>query len=85
MEVPVYFRRTVDVDGLGPVVIWGHFEPSPYPEDAAVESDALGRGMAPTRCFSVLCPEGELGLTPVAAMMRVSSEDFLAARARGWA
>ena len=42
------------------------------------------RGLVFSRCFSVVCPEGELGTHPIATLSEISREEFEAAEARGW-
>lgn len=37
-----------------------------------------------TRCFSVMCPEGELGDTHLSTMHKISQRQFEMARGMGW-
>lgn len=45
---------------------------------------ARRRGYMFTRCYSTMCPDGELGDTHVSTMESITREAFEAARARGW-
>lgn len=80
----------------GSYFVYGHFEVgelifgevievTEYPEDN--ESIAQGRenGYIFARCYSVLCPEGELGDTHITRISRViSKEEFEVAKEAGW-
>jgi hypothetical protein len=58
------------------------------PEELAFElkhlESARRRGYMFSRCYSVACPDGELGVTHVSTMEPITREQFEAARARGW-
>jgi hypothetical protein len=56
-----------------------------YPEDNEHIRDARLRGYVYARCYSQMCPEGELGdkhITTIQA--KISREDFDRAKANGW-
>lgn len=42
------------------------------------------RGQVFAQCFSVRCPEGELGTHPRAAITEISRDEFEAAKERDW-
>ncbi len=56
-----------------------------YPEDNESITDGMTQGYLYGRCFSQLCPDGELGsihITRVSA--KISREDFERAKANRW-
>lgn len=78
-----YFIRLIDFGG--PLVIFGEVIESPYEEDRELYKEPHMKGYRLTRCFSVVCPEGELGDTHVSTMHSLlSKEQFEKARAAHW-
>lgn len=67
------------------LMIFGEATRSKYPEDWPFEEDARMRGHIPGMCYSVQCPDGELGNTHVANIHAlITRETFETAKANGW-
>lgn len=63
--------------------VWEHSEE--YPEDNESIRDSRARGYVFARCFSALCPEGELGSTHITMITgKVSAKVFERAKANGF-
>jgi hypothetical protein len=83
MKVGDHFVRIVDMGE--PIVIYGVIEESPYEEDTEHYEQPHMKHFRMTRCFSVMCPEGEIGDTHVAVMSKkLSPTQFELAREMGW-
>lgn len=77
-----YFVRVCPYEGL---TIYGQCIDSKYPEDQESIEEGRTRGYQFSRCYSVLCPEGELGDTHVSHMSaKLTKEQFEQARDAGW-
>ncbi|HEV8595651.1 MAG TPA: hypothetical protein VGR51_09005 [Thermoplasmata archaeon] len=90
-ELPAFFfRRRVKVanpgeqPGFMALTIYGFEATSPYPEDLPRILADRERGQLYSRCYSALCPEGELGLTPLDTTEAITQREFDRARVRGW-
>ena len=67
------------------IVIYGEVVESPYEEDQELYKQPHMLNYRLTNCFSVLCPEGELGDTHVSEMhMVLTKEQFEQARKDNW-
>lgn len=67
------------------LVIFGKVEQSEYPEDDAGIAESRNRGYIFGRCYSVACPEGELGDTHITNVTtKISEAVFNRAKANGW-
>lgn len=67
-----------------PVLIYGQVLPPPRQDRKRYEQEHL-RDFRLTRCFSVLCPEGEVGDTHISCFTRLlTPEEFAAAQANDW-
>lgn len=78
------FVRIVDCYGE-PLAIYGEVIESPYEEDRELYKEPHMAGYRLSRCFSSMCPEGELGDTHISTMIALlSREQFEKARAAGW-
>jgi hypothetical protein len=83
MKVGDHFVRIVDMGE--PVVIYGVIEESPYEEDKEHYEQPHMKHFRMTRCFSVMCTEGEIGDTHVAVMAKkISPVQFAIACEMGW-
>lgn len=69
----------------GEITIYGEVIESPYEEDREMYRKPHMKHFRLTRCFSVACPEGEMGDKHVSAIMMLLSKDqFEQARKMGW-
>lgn len=67
------------------LLIFGEVKRSPYEEDWPFEEDARRNGYIMGRCYSIVCPQGELGSTHVSRInYLISREAFETAKANGW-
>ena len=83
MKAGDHFVRIVDMDG--PLAIFGVIEEVHYEEDRELYALPHMRYFRSSRCYSVMCPEGELGDTHVSAMMKkLSPTQFELAKEMGW-
>lgn len=83
MKVGDHFVRIVDMGE--PIVIYGVLEDSPYEEDQEHYSEPHMKHFRLTKCFSIMCPEGEFGDTHVSVMQKkLSPTQFELAREMGW-
>ena len=77
----------VRVDALGGdlLTIYGEIIESPYPEDREIFAQPHMKHYRLTRCFSLACPEGEIGDVHVSTInKRMDKETFELARLTGW-
>ena len=77
----------VRVEALGGdlLTIYGEVIESPYPEDREVFAQPHMKHYRLTRCFSVACPEGEIGDVHVSSVqLLIDKETFELARLTGW-
>jgi len=77
----------VRVDALGGdlLTIYGEVIESPYPEDREVFAQPHMKHYRLTRCFSLACPEGEIGDVHVSTINKLmDKETFELARITGW-
>ncbi len=83
---PAFFRRVWMPPLAPPLVIFGRYAPSEFPQDTPRERESWEtRGMFPAECFSLAEPDGEWGMVAVTAgVMPITEQEFEAARARGW-
>lgn len=76
-----YFVRYLPEEDL---VIWGEVV-EPDPEDASLFRQPHMKNVRLTRCYSMVCPDGEYGNTHVATMTSgIGRTQFERARERGW-
>jgi hypothetical protein len=79
------FVRLYPVGPRETLVIFGEVERSKYEEDWPLEDDARKRGYVFGTCYSVMCPEGELGSTHVGNIhLLISRSTFETAKSNGW-
>lgn len=86
-HIPVgqYFIRFWKAGSGDVIAIFGEAVRSPYAEDWPLEDDARKRGYIMSQCYSVMCPDGELGSTHVGTIHTlITREVFEIARANGW-
>lgn len=99
-EFPDYFKRIYDTSDIPEfqvqgkitiltpqftnLVIYGRKHPSPYKEDIPREREMAERGRYMTECFSVECPEGELGSVSIGDVTPITKEEFTQAQSRQW-
>lgn len=68
-----------------PLVIYGYAIMSEFPEDKEVEERFWNSRQAfLSQCYSVMCPNGEMGFTIVREVKEITEEEFQAAEANGW-
>lgn len=85
-KVGDFFTREVKM-GHEVVSIWGEILPNISEDEDENEIILSYEGDAYrfANCFSLLCPDGELGSVHLSVIGRlVTAEEFEAARARGW-
>lgn len=76
-----FFIRYLSDEDL---VIWGEIL-EPHPEDAHLYEQPHMANYRSTRCFSLACPEGEIGdIHVVTVTTAIGRAQFEAARAAGW-
>jgi hypothetical protein len=78
-----HFVHIVDMDG--PVAIYGVIEDSKYEEDLELYNEPHMKNYRMCRCWSILCPEGELGSIHVATIQKkLSPSQFNLASQSDW-
>lgn len=87
-EAPAYFHfgLRLGLGGVGVLHIYGYQAGSPYAEDRAYEQAGWRSGRwFPCMCFSVETGDtGDYGSVQLADVVEITSEQFEAARQRGW-